>query len=105
MTKDKPNTNLRENSELAIELYEAYERLCNNPDYKKVIEYGFMELYALNQVGMIATPGNNGVKPDIYANLNGISVLQNFLITVERMGEYSINVQKEMQESELDSEE
>ena len=103
MTKDKPNTNLRENSELAIELYEAYERLCKNPDYKKVIEYGFMELYALNQVSMLASPGSD--RASIYSDLHGISVLQNFLIVIERMGEHSIAVQKEMQESELDSEE
>ena len=103
MTKDKPNTNLRENSELAIELYEAYERLCKNADYKKVIEYGFMELYALNQVGMLAAPGAD--RATIYSDLQGISVLHKYLITVERMGEHSIAVQKEMQESELDSEE
>ena len=85
MTKDKPNTNLRENAELTVSLYDSLERLSNNADYKNLIEYGFMELYALNQVSLLASPGTD--RAGIYSDLHGISVLQNFLLVIERLGE------------------
>lgn len=100
MYKDKPNTNLRENSELAIDLYDAYERLSKNPDYQKVIEFGFMELYSMNQVSLLAAPNTD--RAGIYSNLHGISVLQNFLITIERLGEGAKAAEAEMLESELE---
>ena len=101
MYKDKPNTNLRENSELAVELYDAYERLSKNADFQKVIEFGFMELYSMNQVSLLAAPNTD--RASIYSNLHGISVLQNFLITIERLGEGAKAALQEQQEAELDS--
>lgn len=103
MTKDKPNTNLRENADLVIGLYESLERLGKNPDFKNLIEYGFMEMYSLNQVSMLASPGSD--RAAIYSDLHGVSVLQNFLLVIERLGEQAIAAQKEALESELDSEE
>ena len=99
MYKDKPSTNLYENTELAISLYDSLERLSKNPDYKNLIEYGYMELYALNQVGMLASPGSD--RPAIYSDLHGISVLENFLIMIERLGERHKAVEAEELESEL----
>jgi hypothetical protein len=103
MIKDKPNTNLRENIDLAVSLYDSLERLSTNADFKNLIEYGFMELYALNQVGMLASPGAD--RPSIYSDLHGISVLSNFLLVIERLGEQAKAAQAESLESELDSEE
>jgi hypothetical protein len=103
MIKDKPNTNLRENIDLAVSLYDSLERLSTNADFKNLIEYGFMELYALNQVGMLASPGAD--RPSIYSDLHGISVLSNFLLVIERLGEQAKAAQAEVLESELDSEE
>jgi hypothetical protein len=103
MIKDKPNTNLRENIDLAVSLYDSLERLSTNADFKNLIEYGFMELYALNQVGMLASPGSD--RPSIYSDLHGISVLSNFLLVIERLGEQAKAAQAESLESELDSEE
>lgn len=103
MIKDKPNTNLRENAELAAGLYDAYERLSKNADFKHVIEYGFMELYPLNQVSMLASPGAD--RPSIYSDLHGVSVLQNFLLIIERLGEGAKEALRAEAESALDSEE
>ena len=103
MIKDKPNTNLRENVELVIGLYDSLERLSKNKDYKNLIETGFMEMYALNQVGMISTP--NADRPSIYSELQGISVLQNFLINIERLGEQAKAALQEAEEAEMNGSE
>lgn len=104
MIKDKPNTNLRENAELTISLYDSLEKLSKNKDFKNLIEYGFMELYSLNQVSMLAAPGVD--RSSIYSDLHGVSVLQNFLLVIERLGEQAKAAQAEELESELeDSEE
>lgn len=92
MIKDKPSTNLIENSELAIKLYDALERLSSNEDFKVLIEEGFMKTFALNQVGLLAHPGtvktmDEGSRNRLQDNLLAVSVLENFLITIEILGE------------------
>ena len=85
MILDKPSTNLNENQELAIELYEAYEALSTNKDFETLIEKGFLDMFAKNQVGLISAVREEDQKR-INNTLMGVSILENYLITIQRLG-------------------
>lgn len=99
MMKDTPNTNLIENQELAIKLYKAYEDLSKRDSFKTLIEEGFIKIFASNQVSLLNHPGTlaNGTRAPLIDNLMAVSSLQNYLLTVEILGEKALNEKLEDQ--------
>lgn len=92
MIKDKENTNLIENNELALELYKAYKKLSKNKDFITLIEKGFMDTFVRNQVSLMAHPVTittmkEGSRDRLIDNILAVSVLENWLLTVEILGE------------------
>lgn len=110
MIKDKPSTNLIENNELALELYEAYERLSENKDFETLIEKGFLDMFAKNQIGLMAHPGTIGQMKDgsrdrLVDNLTAVSVLENWLITIEILGERAKKTKEQGEYADMSGEE
>lgn len=91
------NQNTAEN-ELTAEMLQEYnyyvgqkqalDRLEQNPDFKKVILEGYFRDKAVNGVSLLATEytRRNGLRPVIMEDLNAISVLQDYFLTIKRMG-------------------
>lgn len=88
--RNKPSTNLLENVKLTAELFDAYEALSKDKNFITLIEKGLFETFGRNQIGMLAHPevamNKNNDKEMLHNNLLGISVLENFFITLERLG-------------------
>jgi len=103
MIKDKPNTNLMDNNELAAELYEAYENLSKNKDFEVLIEKGFMTNFAENQLGMLSTSTGDGRKM-VEDTLLGVSVLSRWLMTVEMLGSKAKIALEEGEKAEMTGE-
>jgi len=103
---NKPSTNLLQNPELAAELYDAYEALSKDKNFITLIEKGLFETFGRNQVGMLAHPEvamnrNNDINI-LHNNLMGISVIENFFITLERIGPQA---KKALETDQLDEDE
>ena len=91
------NQNIAEN-ELTAEMLEEYnyyvgmkqalDRLEQNPDFKKVILDGYFKDKAINGVSLLATDyiRKNGLRPEVMEGLVAISHLQDYFLTVKRMG-------------------
>lgn len=91
------NQNAAEN-ELTAEMLEEYnyyvgqkqalDRLETNPDFKKVILEGYFRDKAVNGVSLLATDyvRKNGLRAEIMENLVAISNLQDYFLTIKRMG-------------------
>ena len=91
------NQNAAEN-ELTAEMLEEYnyyvglkqalDRLEQNPDFKKVILDGYFKDKAINGVSLLSTDyvRKNGLRPSIMEDLNAISALQDYFLTIKRMG-------------------
>ena len=102
------NQNAAEN-ELTAEMLEEYnyyvgqkqalDRLKTNPDFKKVILEGYFKDKAINGVSLLATDyvRRNGLRPEVMEGLVAISHLQDYFITIDKMGT--------VEEDEIDSEE
>jgi uncharacterized protein YjaZ len=86
MILDKKTTNLMQDTEYAIEMYEAYEKLSKQKAFNKLINEGFIKEFALNNVSLLNCSNEQGQKL-IQDTLMGISVFENFLISVQRFGE------------------
>ena len=69
-------------------MWEALERLQNNPDFKKVILDGYFKDKAINGVSLLAVDGikRQGLRGEIMEELVAISALQDFFITIENLG-------------------
>jgi len=109
MIKDKPSTNLIENNELALELYEAYERLSQNKDFETLIEKGFMDMFAKNQIGLMSHPSviqsmKDGSRDRLVDNITAVSVLENWLITVEILGERAKKAKEQGEHADMTDE-
>lgn len=91
------NQNAAEN-ELTAEMLEEYnyyvgqkqalDRLETNPDFKKVILEGYFRDKAVNGVSLLATDyvRKNGLRAEIMENLVAISNLQDYFLTIKKMG-------------------
>lgn len=91
------NQNAAEN-ELTAEMLEEYnyyvgqkqalDRLETNPDFKKVILEGYFRDKAVNGVSLLATDyaRKSGLRPEIMEGLVAISNLQDYFLTIKRMG-------------------
>ena len=91
------NQNTAEN-ELTAEMLEEYnyyvgqkqalDRLETNPDFKKVILEGYFRDKAVNGVSLLATDyvRKNGLRAEIMENLVAISNLQDYFLTIKKMG-------------------
>ena len=91
------NQNAAEN-ELTAEMLEEYnyyvgqkqalDRLETNSDFKKVILEGYFRDKAVNGVSLLATDyvRKNGLRSEIMENLIAISNLQDYFLTIKRMG-------------------
>ena len=91
------NQNAAEN-ELTAEMLEEYnyyvgqkqalDRLETNPDFKKVILEGYFRDKAVNGVSLLATDyvRKGGLRPEIMEGLVAISNLQDYFLTIKRMG-------------------
>ena len=91
------NQNAAEN-ELTAEMLEEYnyyvgqkqalDRLETNPDFKKVILEGYFGDKAVNGVSLLATDyvRKNGLRAEIMENLVAISNLQDYFLTIKKMG-------------------
>ena len=102
------NQNIAEN-ELTAEMLEEYnyyvgqkqalDRLKTNPDFKKVILEGYFKDKAINGVSLLATDyvRRNGLRPEVMESLVAISHLQDYFITIDKMGT--------TEEDDIDSEE
>ena len=102
------NQNIAEN-ELTAEMLEEYnyyvgqkqalDRLKTNPDFKKVILDGYFKDKAVNGVSLLATDyvRRNGLRPEVMESLVAISHLQDYFITIDKMGT--------TEEDDIDSEE
>jgi len=109
MIKDKPSTNLMENNELALELYEAYERLSENKDFQTLIDKGFMDMFAKNQIGLMGHPGTiqtmkDGSRDRLIDNITAVSVFENWLITIELLGERAKKAKEEGEYADMTGE-
>lgn len=91
------NQNIAEN-ELTADMLEEYnyyvgqrqalERLEANPDFKKVILDGYFKDKAVNGVSLLATDyiRRNGLRPEVMEGLVAISHLQDYFLTIKKMG-------------------
>lgn len=91
------NQNAAEN-ELTAEMLEEYnyyvgqkqalDRLETNPDFKKVILEGYFRDKAVNGVSLLATDyvRKNELRAEIMENLVAISNLQDYFLTIKKMG-------------------
>lgn len=71
-----------------IDLADALRRLEDNKDFQKLILEGYFTDKAVNGVSMLAARSTKleGRRPEIMEELNAISQLQDFLITVKNLG-------------------
>ena len=67
---------------------QALERLESNPDFKKVILDGYFRDKAVNGVSLLATDyiRRNGLRPEVMEGLVAISHLQDYFLTIKKMG-------------------
>ena len=105
------NQNAAEN-ELTAEMLEEYnyyvgqkqalDRLETNPNFKKVILEGYFRDKAVNGVSLLATDyvRKGGLRPEIMEGLVAISNLQDYFLTIKRMGTV---VEDEQDEIEYES--
>jgi len=70
------------------DLADAVERLEKNPDWKKVIEEGYMKQKALDSVSLLAVPDikAGGKRTDVMEDLVAISNLQYHLMMIKQLG-------------------
>jgi hypothetical protein len=90
MIKDRPNTNLMQNDELAIELYEAYKALCKTKEFETLIDKGYLDTFLKNQVGLLATVPESE-KARTLDSIKGCGMLEKWLLTVQMLGENAIS--------------
>ena len=71
-----------------VGLKQALDRLETNPDFKKVILEGYFRDKAVNGVSLLATDyvRKNGLRAEIMENLVAISNLQDYFLTIKKMG-------------------
>ena len=71
-----------------VGLKQALERLEGNPDFKKVILDGYFKDKAVNGVSLLATDyiRRNGLRPEVMEGLVAISQLQDYFLTIKKMG-------------------
>lgn len=71
-----------------VGMRQALERLESNPDFQKVILDGYFKDKAVNGVSLLATNyiKKNGLRPDVMEGLVAISQLQDYFITIKRLG-------------------
>jgi hypothetical protein len=76
-------------------------RLQNNPDYRELIEKGFLESHAIRQVMLKAHPGRQGEKEQAEHDKQIIAVgqFQQYLIAVYTTGVMSENALGEQEET------
>lgn len=67
-------------------LYEALKRLQDNPDFKLVIEQGYLKDKAIAGVNMLSMPHikKQGIRPDVMEELISISNLREYFFTIEQ---------------------
>lgn len=72
----------------AVSVYEALDRLHDNPDFQKVILEGYFKDEAVRITSLLATDyvRREGVRPVLMERLIAISALQDYFKTVIQMG-------------------
>lgn len=87
-----------ENEELAtidntadLLMGEALERLENNPDYKLVIEQGYLQDSVLNSMSLLAVPQMRQDRPGVMEDLVAASNLKYYLLTLRKFYEGAKN--------------
>lgn len=83
-----------------VEQFKALKRLEQNPDYKLVIEQGYLKDRALDAVSLLAHPNikEQGLRSDTLDQLMAISGLINHLLVVKNLGSIAEEDLKELQE-------
>lgn len=88
--RNKPSTNLLENPELTAKLYDAYEALSSDKNFITLMDEGFLQSFASNQVGMLSHPevaaNKNNDSEVLLNNLRAVSAVENYFIVLERLG-------------------
>lgn len=82
-----------------VGMKQALDRLEANPDFKTVILDGYFKDRAVNAVGALASDyvRRSGHRGELMEELNAISMLQQYFITLKKMG-------AEMPDDEMDDE-
>lgn len=77
-----------EEIEQKVELYECYQRLKSNPDFKKLFEEFYLRDEVLRLNSLLAHPEQSMVesREHIMDEMRGISSLTNALILIDRIG-------------------
>ena len=83
-----------------VGMKQALDRLEANPDFKTVVLDGYFKDRAINAVGALASDNvrRGGHRPELMEELNAISMLQQYFITLKKMG-------AEMPEDDMDEDE
>jgi hypothetical protein len=98
--KEEKNTNMNENGEYAIELFESYKRLCDNSDFNKLIKEGFVTKFSDTQLNMLhmSSAVDNIKEKAILNNLVAVSAFKDWLRMVEQFGEYHTKLKKDAEQ-------
>lgn len=77
-----------ETAKVNVKMAEALDRLKKNPDYKLIIEEGFLIKYAMSQVVEKAKYMNRSKEAQSFVDsqLMGVSVLTDYLTTIRVAG-------------------
>ena len=71
-----------------VGLKQALDRLEQNPDFQKLILEDYFKNKAINGVSMLATDyiKKNGLRGEIMEDLVAVSKLQDYFLTIKRLG-------------------